>query len=330
MPDVPSAATTARDLARGYVDRCGLAEENLTVVVDPAGPRELGESLLAVAQEATEVLVVHFVGHGVVGPDDALHLATFATDDPAKGLAHHRALRYAELKDVVAHCPARSVLLVLDCCFAGRAAGLDPVRRSLADSARDGVYQLASAGADEAAWAPAGSPHTAFSGELVRLLDEGVPGGPRLLTLDDVFEELSARLGDRGYPRPLRFATGHAARWRLAPNPAWRPGGGTASPGRAPYRGLAYFRREDADFFFGRDELSRELVGRLGEAEPLLVLGPSGAGKSSVLRAGLAEAVERLGVPGGHGGRGPVRAARDLARRTRPGLGVRAARGAAG
>ncbi|MEJ2857577.1 MULTISPECIES: caspase, EACC1-associated type [unclassified Saccharothrix] len=297
LPDVPSAATTARDLGRVYVERCGLAEENLTVVLDPAGPRELGEALLAVAEQATEVLVVHFVGHGVVGPDDALHLATFATDDPGKGLAHHRSLRYAELKDVVAHCPARSVLLVLDCCFAGRAAGLDPVRRSLADSARDGVYQLASAGADEAAWAPEGSPHTAFSGELVRLLDEGVPGGPRVLTLDDVFEELSARLGDRGYPRPLRFATGHAARWRLAPNPAWRPGGGTGGPphpGRAPYRGLAYFRREDADFFFGRDELSRELVGRLGGGEPLLVLGPSGAGKSSVLRAGLAAAVDRL------------------------------------
>ncbi|WP_433261303.1 caspase, EACC1-associated type [Actinosynnema sp. CS-041913] len=297
LPDVPSAATTARDLGRAYVDRCGLAEENLSVVLDPAGPRELGERLLAVAEEATEVLVVHFVGHGVVGPDDALYLATSATDDPAKGLAHHRALRYAELKDVVAHCPARSVLLVLDCCFAGRAAGLDPVRRSLADSTRDGVYQLASAGGDEAAWAPAGSPHTAFSGELVRLLDEGVAGGPRMLTLDDVFEELSARLGDRGYPRPLRFATGHAARWRLAPNPAWRAGGGTGPtgpPGRAPYRGLAYFRREDADFFFGRDELSRELVGRLGGSEPLLVLGPSGAGKSSVLRAGLAVAVERL------------------------------------
>ncbi|MFI9815832.1 caspase, EACC1-associated type [Saccharothrix variisporea] len=297
LPDVPSAATTARDLARVYVDRCGLAEGDLTVVLDPAGPRELAERLLAVAEEATDVLVVHFVGHGLVGPDDSLHLATFATDDPAKGLAHHRALRYAELKDVVAHSPARSVLLVLDCCFAGRAAGLDPVRRSLADSARDGVYQLASAGADEAAWAPEGSPHTAFSGELVRLLDEGVPGGPRVLTLDDVFEELSARLGDRGYPRPLRFATGHAARWRLAPNPAWRPGGGTGAPphpGRAPYRGLAYFRREDADFFFGRDELSRGLVGRLGEAEPLLVLGPSGAGKSSVLRAGLAAAVDRV------------------------------------
>ncbi|WP_433270560.1 caspase, EACC1-associated type [Actinosynnema sp. CS-041913] len=300
LPDVPSAESTARDLARVYTERCGLDEAGLTVLLDPPGPRELGERLLAVTAEATEVLVVHFVGHGVVGPDNELYLATFATDDPSRGLVHHRALRYAELRDVVDLSPARSVLLVLDCCFSGRAGGVDPVRRSLAESARDGVYQLASAGADETAWAPAGSPHTAFSGELIRLLDEGDPVGPRTLTLDHVFEELSSRLTERGYPRPLRYATGRAPQWRIAPNPAWRPPRTAAEPPapatdhRAPYRGLAYFRREDAEFFFGRDELSRDLVERLGDDGPLLVLGPSGAGKSSVLRAGLAASVERL------------------------------------
>ncbi|NUT91591.1 MAG: hypothetical protein HOY78_06115, partial [Saccharothrix sp.] len=168
LPDVPAAESTARDLARVYVERAGLDESALTLVLDPAGPRELGEHLLAVAAEATEVLVVHFVGHGVVGEDNDLHLATFATDDPAKGLVQHRALRYTELRDVVARSRARSVLLVLDCCFSGRARGLERVRHSIAESVRDGVYQLASAGADEAAWAPEGSPHTVFSGELIR------------------------------------------------------------------------------------------------------------------------------------------------------------------
>ncbi|MBB5958380.1 WD40 repeat protein [Saccharothrix tamanrassetensis] len=304
LPDVPAAESTARDLARVYTERCGVAESGLTVLLDPPGPRELGERLLAVAAEATEVLVVHFVGHGVVGPDNELYLATHATDDPARGLVHHRALRYAELRDVVERCPARSVLMVLDCCFSGRAGGVDPARRTLAESVRDGVYQLASAGADETAWAPVGSPHTAFSGELIRLLDEGDPFGPRSLTLDHVFEELSSRLTERGYPRPLRYATGRAPQWRIADNPAWRaprtPAGPPAGPDspttgdRPPYRGLAYFRREDAEFFFGRDELSRDLVERLGDDGPLLVLGPSGAGKSSVLRAGLAASVERL------------------------------------
>jgi WD40 repeat protein/transcriptional regulator with XRE-family HTH domain len=64
----------------------------------------------------------------------------------------------------------------------------------------------------------------------------------------------------------------------------------------APYRGLAFFRTEDADWFFGRAELTVRLAERAGQMRarglPLVVTGPSGAGKSSLLRAGL---VPRLG-----------------------------------
>ncbi|HEX6870491.1 MAG TPA: helix-turn-helix domain-containing protein [Micromonosporaceae bacterium] len=69
------------------------------------------------------------------------------------------------------------------------------------------------------------------------------------------------------------------------------------SPGRrpamkAPYRGLAGFQPDDADWFFGRDALTKTLVDRVEMAieerrRVLLVVGPSGAGKSSLLRAGL-------------------------------------------
>jgi WD40 repeat protein len=62
-----------------------------------------------------------------------------------------------------------------------------------------------------------------------------------------------------------------------------------------PYLGLAAFQERDAAIFCGRRELTRRLVGRLGErlVEPgiLLILGASGAGKSSLLRAGLLAAI---------------------------------------
>jgi WD40 repeat protein len=60
-----------------------------------------------------------------------------------------------------------------------------------------------------------------------------------------------------------------------------------------PYRGLLYFREEDAPFFFGRD-LS---IGQLTEAvlkKPFVAMvGASGSGKSSVVRAGLAPGLRR-------------------------------------
>jgi WD40 repeat protein/transcriptional regulator with XRE-family HTH domain len=66
------------------------------------------------------------------------------------------------------------------------------------------------------------------------------------------------------------------------------------SPGRrtsteTPYRGLARFERQDARWFFGREDVTALLADLTAEAatEPLVLVGPSGAGKSSLLRAGL-------------------------------------------
>lgn len=58
-----------------------------------------------------------------------------------------------------------------------------------------------------------------------------------------------------------------------------------------PFPGLAPFTAEQAEWFFGRDQLSADLLGRLDAqlagGGPVIVVAASGAGKSSLLRAGL-------------------------------------------
>ena len=66
-----------------------------------------------------------------------------------------------------------------------------------------------------------------------------------------------------------------------------------------PYRGLAAFTEDHAEFFFGREKLVADLVAHLrGNPRFLAVVGPSGSGKSSVVRAGLFPALRRGEVPG--------------------------------
>src|SRR5919112_991130 len=55
-----------------------------------------------------------------------------------------------------------------------------------------------------------------------------------------------------------------------------------------PYRGLLYFREEDASFFFGRDAAIADLLEAVQRQRFLAVVGDSGSSKSSVVRAGLA------------------------------------------
>jgi ABC-type multidrug transport system fused ATPase/permease subunit len=57
--------------------------------------------------------------------------------------------------------------------------------------------------------------------------------------------------------------------------------------GEPPYMGLRYFDTQDADLFYGRDALTRELLARVAKESFLAIVGASGSGKSSVARAGL-------------------------------------------
>lgn len=76
-----------------------------------------------------------------------------------------------------------------------------------------------------------------------------------------------------------------------------RPAAGTPSP----YRGLACYEPEHADWFFGREAVVDAVLSRLAQrcsrGGPLLVVGPSGSGKSSVLRAGVIPALRRGVLP---------------------------------
>ncbi|WP_394432030.1 nSTAND1 domain-containing NTPase [Streptomyces sp. SGAir0957] len=84
-----------------------------------------------------------------------------------------------------------------------------------------------------------------------------------------------------------------------------RPGGAEASatPNVCPYRGLAPYRQEDAQWFFGRERSTERLIELLRAAESsdgglVMLVGASGAGKSSLLNAGLAPSLQN-GEPGG-------------------------------
>ncbi len=151
--------------------------------------------------------------------------------------------------------------MLLDCCFSGRASG-SPYPADLdgfATTHSPGGYLLASAAPEEVALAPTGERYTAFTGELIRLLRDGDPAGPRELTLDHLYRYLDRALPEQGRPRPRRYAAGRTGELALAPNPAFQPPvlSKPRPPGQAPvgadavcpYRGLEAYDVADARYF---------------------------------------------------------------------------------
>lgn len=304
LPDVDSVRTTVLDLGQALTERCGLPSESIRTLLDPASPVELA-----------------FVGHGLVDLSSVLHLSTAGTDTRPTRLSH-TALPYPVLRQYALEFLNsgfdRSLVVVLDCCFSGRAIrplGPSSVEDSVAQIAGvTGGYVLTSAGRDQLALAPEGRRHTLFSGALLRLLRDGDRSGPAELNLDDVFRSLTRALNAAQAPKPQRFVEGRANELILAPNPAHRVRAARRRTDRArpaerssnvcPYKGLARFDTSDAAWFFGREALTRTVVERLArhydDAVPLALIGCSGSGKSSLLRAGLIPALRRgeLGIAG--------------------------------
>jgi WD40 repeat protein len=309
LPAVPSVSDTVRDLAEVLVDRCGVRRENLQPpLLDPADPRAFGDAVAAAADEATDVLLLYYVGHGLISLGGELYLATNATDDLVDGLTF-KALPYQAVRDAIANSSARSTVVILDCCFAGRAQG------SYGTAANDAfelaslanTYLLASASREVQALAPVGEKYTAFTGELLTFLRDGDPAGFPELTLDHAYWHLRRALAQRNLPSPQRQLSGAAGDLVLAPNPAAAtpivpPAPEERKSARpdeppCPYPGLRPFTSDDARFFFGRDELIAKLLNQVTAwadgGGPIAIVGVSGVGKSSLLNAGLLPAVQR-------------------------------------
>ncbi len=284
LGEVPAVARTVADLSAALVERAGLAPEAITELIDPGSPGELARAIDRFGQGRPDVLFFYYVGHGLIGPQGKLYLATGETVDLTRGAAAYQALPYQEVHRLLSQSRARLAVVVLDCCHAG-----------LAEAWR-GSYLLTATGREEQAWAVPGEEHTAFGGALIRVLRDGDPAAPPVLTVEDVYRCLTRALDGR--PRPRRVAADHGARLPFALNAA-RPREERALPAVAsrgdehcPYPGVRPFGMDEKAFFFGRDELTARLIDRLERRDgvPLLVVGASGAGKSSVLRAGLLNA----------------------------------------
>src|SRR5215472_7816383 len=126
LPDVPAVARSLTDLAVVLHDRVGVGAENLgEPQIDPSGPLALGQALDRAASEASDTLLVYYAGHGLIGSDQELYLATGATDSLVDGL-DFKALSYRVLLRSLRKSQARTVVVVLDCCFSDR--GWPPAR----------------------------------------------------------------------------------------------------------------------------------------------------------------------------------------------------------
>jgi hypothetical protein len=196
-----------------------LPPERCIVLPDPTDVRLMYRTLRRYAGLAEDTLLIYFAGHGRTGPHNELDLSMTDTDPDELRVS---ALPFDIIRDVFGDSPATNRVLILDCCFSGRAIQdmSGPEGAILGQVDIEGTYTLTSAPANAVALAPVGADYTAFTGELITLLRTGVPNGPELLTFATVYRQLLHTMTLLGMPLPKQRGTGTVDQLALARNAA--------------------------------------------------------------------------------------------------------------
>jgi uncharacterized caspase-like protein len=235
LPALPSVRNNLRDLSRLLADPevMGFDSRHI-VVVDDRPSSEMLSRLAEVAVDAEDTLVVYYAGHGLIGGTQ-LYLTG---SDSSERMIEFDGMPFERLRKALNASPARKRILILDCCYSGRAAELMGTTKAMLQANIEdieGAYVLASSGGTEAAVAPEGARHTAFTGELVRILEHGIEGAAATLRLSEMYRELLLSLRrNPKLPEPQQSASKTVGEMGFAHNRAFVPKATEAAPDRAP------------------------------------------------------------------------------------------------
>jgi uncharacterized protein YjbI with pentapeptide repeats len=237
-----------------------------------------------------ELALFYFSGHGLRDQGIGLHggyLATTSTQASTQDLG----LSLGWLRLLLEQSPVKQQVIWLDCCHSGSLfVALDRANPGAGGQGKDRCF-IASSRDFESSWQDLQSPYSVFTKALLDGLDperaRGV-GVDSIALTDFINKALKGELQtpiatNSGEPIKLTWSRQEAP---ISPTQQTQEVPGL---GIRPYKGLAYFdcNGEDPKYFYGREELTKQLLDQVRTSAFTTIVGASGSGKSSVLRAGL-------------------------------------------
>ncbi|WUR58534.1 caspase family protein [Micromonospora chokoriensis] len=220
FPDMPAVENNIADLSvlLGDARFGGFDPARITRFLNPS--YSLARDVAEIAEESTDTLLVYYSGHGLVPSDGELYLSLPETKS---GKEIYTAIQYDKIRRALLDSPAANKIVILDCCFSGRAiewmADGDGLAKGQLEVA--GTYVLTATSATKPAQVREGYRNSEFTGELVRVLRDGSGELGKYIRLADIYPSVSSVLRQRGLPVPQQRGTDTSSDLALTQNPAW-------------------------------------------------------------------------------------------------------------
>lgn len=227
LEPVPAAANSLQRMSRILTSKmCGWPPDRLSVFSNEFGPGDLPDRLITLFEEAQDVALFYFVGHGQIDLDDQLCLGLVGS----RPEPHRRAatsLQFHSVRRALLDSPARTKILILDCCFAGLASRpsntLGTPSSLLDKAAGTGAYTMMASSAYTTAWFETDGqekPQTYFTKYLADLIETGILGESAELRLRSLFIKLRDNLAHDLRPIPEARVVDGASDFIFARNAA--------------------------------------------------------------------------------------------------------------
>ncbi len=294
LPPLPGVRNNLKALKAALTDRTigGMPKKNCRIVPNPRTVAAALKPIEEAVRAARDTLIVYYAGHGFLDSrQEGLYL-TLPGTEPGKV---HSGIPYTWLRSALGtHTPPKRRIIILDCCYSGSVikgmsagtmggtmstvAATQHASSQLGEALFEGMdslegvsYLLTSTPWNVEALAPEGEEHTAFTGEFLRVLREGIPGprpeppsgpgpgpGPESaaagmaagspppdhLSLEAIYREVRRALREKNRPLPQQQAQNGIEKLPFVRNRAARPApppgeaGETGEVGRTRLTGL--------------------------------------------------------------------------------------------
>jgi hypothetical protein len=193
LPSLPAIKDNNVKLRALLGDVVGISKDDVHILEDRDYANKITLEISKIVSKGLDI--IYYAGHGLPHLKQ-LYLATKKTesDDPESSgaLSAEHLVRIILKKS-----KAKRIIFIFDCCFSGFA-------RENIDTKGKEVFLLTATSSVETAKSesPENENYTAFTHELLAILEQGIKNVGEILTLQDIFSGLKERLANQNLPVP--------------------------------------------------------------------------------------------------------------------------------
>ena len=270
-------------------------------LVGQVGRKDLEGAIERLLEQAEkQEALIYYTGHAVplrkgFGKTEAFLVPSdgeVTVDSDSTVTQLHHGLSLNDLNEVLGAADFGNLVLLLDCCHSGYLLEQELLAQTFNSFSKKDYLVITACRSFEQAYANRSDRHSLFTGAILKGLGrDNADPKTQAVTGDRLFSFVYEQLKGTGQ-EAVRLSVGRPIELvRFQPEVA----AAERVDKTNPYQGLLAFTKEKAKFFFGRDRVVQDLIGKLQSSNFVPLIGASGSGKSSVVRAGVVPRLEDLG-----------------------------------